>query len=179
MATGNPAPPGGWTREQWLALIGVLMGAAGVLAAVFFGYFGGDQRDKSQEESAKEAFASYLEASDTACAKYGPALAALGDGPWRGDAAAYAAHLRRKSAVLSAISRDWQALAVPYEEKKEDVAEAQSLALASIREYEIAADVMENDGETANVYMAEGGRVGLQAITKARTIGFRICPGGR
>ncbi|MGV9271774.1 hypothetical protein [Streptomyces griseosporeus] len=81
--------------------------------------------------------------------------------------------------MLSAISRDWQALAVPYEDKKEDVAEAQSLALASIREYEIAADVMETDGETANVYMAEGGRVGLQALTKARTIGFKICPGGR
>ncbi|WP_369169711.1 hypothetical protein AB5J49_18380 [Streptomyces sp. R28] len=160
-----------------MTLIGVVVGVAALLVAIFVIY----KEDVSEEqvESSKEAFASYLAESDAACAKHGPALAELGDGPWQGDPAAYAAHLREKNKVLSEVVRDWQALAVPYEEKKQDVAEAQSLALGSIRQYEIAADVMEDGGEDANPYITEGGRMGLEAITKARATGFKICPGGR
>ncbi|WP_432003907.1 hypothetical protein [Streptomyces sioyaensis] len=178
--TGVPAPPTGWTREQRLALIGVLLGAAALLVAIFVVYYGNDHKDKDRVKSAREAFASYLEASDAACAKYGPALAELGEGPWQGDPRAYAAHLRKRNKVLGAVVRDWQALTVPdYEDMREKVPEAQSLALGSIREYEIAADVMEKGGEDANPYIAEGGRVGGEAITKARAVGFQICPGGR
>ncbi|WP_369246932.1 hypothetical protein [Streptomyces sp. R41] len=178
--TGEPAPSTSWTREQWLALVGVLLALAALLVGVIVWLFGDDQNGQKEEKSAQKAFVSYREASDAACAKYGPALAELGDGPWQGDPVAYAAHLREKNEVLGAVVRDWQALVVPdYKDMREKVAEAQSLALGSIRQYEIAADVMEDGGEDANPYIAEGGRVGMESITKSRAIGFNICPGGR
>lgn len=163
-----------WTREQKLALAGAL----GVPLAIFAILFGDDLIDKWKGNAAEERYSSYVAMSDRTCAKHGPALAALGEDRWQQSGDIYAAQMRKKNAVLQAILNDWQAIPIPH--KEEEVKEAQSLAQASIRQYEIAADVMEQgEAESANTYIAEGGRSAKESFAKARSAGFQICPGGR
>ncbi|KMS76599.1 hypothetical protein ACM01_05380 [Streptomyces viridochromogenes] len=73
---------------------------------------------------------------------------------------------------------DWEAITIPEGHEK-DVREIQSLARGGLRKFEIAATQAENgEMETANEYLESGGETGLDAVTKARAEGFKVCPGG-
>ncbi|MFI1539117.1 hypothetical protein [Streptomyces anandii] len=174
MANDGESTSARWTREQWLALAGLV----GVPLAVVSLLFGGDLWGKLQHRSTETKFSAYLAESDRACATYGPDLAALGEDQWQQGAQVYAAQIRKKKQVLQSVLNDWQAIPIP--DKAEQVKEAQALAQTSIRQYEIASDVMEaGELESANSYIAEAGKSGMQSITKARSLGFQVCPGGR
>ncbi|MFG2859516.1 hypothetical protein [Streptomyces sioyaensis] len=174
MANDGESTNAGWTREQWLALAG----AVGVPLAIVALLFGNDLWGKFQERSAETSFSAYVTESDRTCAKYGPDLAALGEDQWQQGAQVYAAQIRKKSEVLQSILNDWQTISIP--DKEEQAKEVQALAQSSIRQYEIAANVMEKgEVESANAYIADAGKTGMQSITKARSLGFEVCPGGR
>ncbi|WP_327736187.1 hypothetical protein OG749_22770 [Streptomyces nojiriensis] len=160
-----------WPNEVIFGVIGVV----GVVIA--FLTFGDNLWGKHKEGEDRKDFASYVTVSDHTCAKYGPAIAGVGEDKWQEDGAVYAAQIRQKDAILSSMLREWGAIKIP-KHKEREVREIQTLAAASIAHYEIAANQAEQgEANSANTYIAEGGRKATESITKARAEGFNVCPG--
>ncbi|MGW7277025.1 hypothetical protein ACWGIV_01680 [Streptomyces sp. NPDC054844] len=169
-----------WTRDHKIALVGALLAALALIASLYVIYGGDDKHGERVEERAEREFAAYVSVADRACSKYEPKLSRLGDGPYKGPPAPFADHMRKKHQVLAAMLQEWRAISLPAENgRQSEVSEAQALVGAALRKYEIAANGIEaGSKETANSTIEQGVDFFVQGNSKARSLGFQVCPAG-
>ncbi|WP_406511303.1 hypothetical protein OG851_02065 [Streptomyces sp. NBC_00161] len=177
MAADPPTPPtptpASLSTSQKIALWAGVIGAPLAIIGVLWG---GNLLHRGEMDPRQQK--KYTENADEACAKYVPALAALGSEPSGSGPVKYFAYIHKRVPLMRAAHRDWGDISIPSGSGQK-VRELYFAADAVIGGYESAdAAAQRGDYETANSTITNLESRASEVFKTARGLDFKICPVG-